>query len=392
MKNWTSTLLVALATTLGGCAVAAPASAPRSAALALSEEVAAAPAPRSAKASLEVAALPAAPLPTGLAASQVASAPLPSAKPACMAETARGFTGFYATDTWSRGEVVLTFDDGPHPKGTPRVLDLLAEHRMPATFFVVGRAISRETYPLVQRIVREGHTLGSHSYSHDVHMTRVAAPAAAHEDILGQHQVTAILIDLALLATSGDDFDAMFRGVFHHDPATWLAASQIRKEHHSFAARHGALLAKRGSSADDRPYDVLYSRPPGGGPYVEHDGAAGVAIHDGALADLSMMNVMWHGASGDTDPTRRADFAFLTGNIERTARNGGVLLIHDYIRADALAHGLATIAADPALRVIAIDEAVQRKFGCDSRALGAELRAEGPGAEARLTLAGAAAR
>lgn len=59
----------------------------------------------------------------------------------------------------------LSFDDGPHPEHTPRLLDLLAEHGAQASFFVVGR--HAEQHPtLVERIVREGHLLGNHSYSH----------------------------------------------------------------------------------------------------------------------------------------------------------------------------------------------------------------------------------
>jgi peptidoglycan/xylan/chitin deacetylase (PgdA/CDA1 family) len=59
----------------------------------------------------------------------------------------------------------LTFDDGPNPEHTPRLLDLLAEHGARASFFLVGQKVER--YPaLVERIVAEGHMLGNHSYSH----------------------------------------------------------------------------------------------------------------------------------------------------------------------------------------------------------------------------------
>jgi cellulose synthase/poly-beta-1,6-N-acetylglucosamine synthase-like glycosyltransferase/spore germination protein YaaH/peptidoglycan/xylan/chitin deacetylase (PgdA/CDA1 family) len=62
-------------------------------------------------------------------------------------------------------EVALTFDDGPDPEYTPRVLDLLWKEKVPATFFVVGSRV--EAYPeLVRRIYQEGHDLGNHTYSH----------------------------------------------------------------------------------------------------------------------------------------------------------------------------------------------------------------------------------
>jgi peptidoglycan-N-acetylglucosamine deacetylase len=62
-------------------------------------------------------------------------------------------------------QVALTFDDGPHPEWTPRVLDLLAAARVPATFFVVGYR-ARQHPHLVRRIGQEGHIVGSHSGTH----------------------------------------------------------------------------------------------------------------------------------------------------------------------------------------------------------------------------------
>ena len=61
--------------------------------------------------------------------------------------------------------IALTFDDGPDRKLTPRLLDLLAQHHIHATFFVVGENAAQ--YPdILQRAVREGHEIGNHSWSH----------------------------------------------------------------------------------------------------------------------------------------------------------------------------------------------------------------------------------
>ena len=61
--------------------------------------------------------------------------------------------------------VALTFDDGPNPPYTERILDVLRSERVHATFFVVGRAV--EAYPhTVRRIVRDGNALGNHSWDH----------------------------------------------------------------------------------------------------------------------------------------------------------------------------------------------------------------------------------
>ncbi|WP_406044883.1 bifunctional polysaccharide deacetylase/glycosyltransferase family 2 protein [Micromonospora sp. NBC_00898] len=61
--------------------------------------------------------------------------------------------------------IALTFDDGPDPIWTPKVLDVLSRHHAPATFFVLGSQVSR--YPdITRRMVREGHELGIHTFTH----------------------------------------------------------------------------------------------------------------------------------------------------------------------------------------------------------------------------------
>ena len=62
-------------------------------------------------------------------------------------------------------EVVLTFDDGPWPPTTTKVLAALAQQCVHATFFLIGRSAS-EHPEMVRRIVAEGHTIGTHSWSH----------------------------------------------------------------------------------------------------------------------------------------------------------------------------------------------------------------------------------
>lgn len=61
--------------------------------------------------------------------------------------------------------IALTFDDGPHPDHTPRILDILAEHAAQATFFMQGA--EAEKYPtLVRRLHAVGHEIGNHGYAH----------------------------------------------------------------------------------------------------------------------------------------------------------------------------------------------------------------------------------
>jgi len=61
--------------------------------------------------------------------------------------------------------VAMTFDDGPHPTQTPRVLDMLRERRLRATFYLIGDRVA--AYPnIARRIAEEGHEIGNHSWSH----------------------------------------------------------------------------------------------------------------------------------------------------------------------------------------------------------------------------------
>lgn len=71
-------------------------------------------------------------------------------------------------------EVVLTFDDGPLPPKTPRVLEILASECVKATFFIVGQQ-ARAFPALVRRAYNEGHTIATHSQTHPRHFERLAA-------------------------------------------------------------------------------------------------------------------------------------------------------------------------------------------------------------------------
>ena len=65
----------------------------------------------------------------------------------------------------SRREIALTFDDGPHPRDTPQVLDALAKHNIRATFFLIGHEVERHPN-LVRQIHQNRHQLALHCYRH----------------------------------------------------------------------------------------------------------------------------------------------------------------------------------------------------------------------------------
>lgn len=83
--------------------------------------------------------------------------------------------------------VALTFDDGPNPEATPRVLDALAACDARATFFLLGRHVER--WPaLARRLADEGHTLGNHGWHH--RKLHRASPAFVRRDLaMGHHAI-----------------------------------------------------------------------------------------------------------------------------------------------------------------------------------------------------------
>ena len=79
-------------------------------------------------------------------------------------------------------EVVLTFDDGPSPRTTPRILDALAAECVKATFFLIGQNAAAAP-ALVRREVTDGHTVGHHTWSHPAVTLRGLSEALALDEI-----------------------------------------------------------------------------------------------------------------------------------------------------------------------------------------------------------------
>jgi peptidoglycan/xylan/chitin deacetylase (PgdA/CDA1 family) len=116
-------------------------------------------------------------------------------------------------------EVVLTFDDGPLPPYTSRILDTLASECVKATFFMVGRMA--QGYPhLVKRVYDEGHTIGTHSQDHPFTFHRMSVDQAARQIEGGVNSVGTALGDPA-----GVSHFFRFPGLLHQVPVEhYLAA------------------------------------------------------------------------------------------------------------------------------------------------------------------------
>ena len=98
---------------------------------------------------------------------------------------------FFIPTFWKgkRGEVSFTFDDGPDPEVTPKVLDVLREANVKAAFFVIGR-IAEKHSELVRQIVAEGHAVGNHTYNHDYVFSKEKAERQVSE---GQEVIEKII-------------------------------------------------------------------------------------------------------------------------------------------------------------------------------------------------------
>ncbi len=93
-------------------------------------------------------------------------------------------TSIGTKDSYSRVDtslpfLALTFDDGPHPQHTPRLLDILKQRNVKATFYVVAPNVKR--YPeIMRRIIAEGHEIGNHTVTHG-NLTKMSEAAVKRE-------------------------------------------------------------------------------------------------------------------------------------------------------------------------------------------------------------------
>ena len=103
-----------------------------------------------------------------------------------------GFKDSYHRVETSLPFIALTFDDGPHPSNTPRLLDILKKRNVKATFYVV--ATNARAYPeIMRRIVAEGHEIGNHTVTHG-NLTKMSA-AGVRKELVDAHE--------SIVATTG---------------------------------------------------------------------------------------------------------------------------------------------------------------------------------------------
>src|ERR1700761_169240 len=126
-----------------------------------------------------------------------------------------GLKSFPQTLPLEDHEVVLTFDDGPWPATTPKVLAALAHECVHATFFLIGKPAT-EHPDLVRRIAAEGHTIGTHTWTHP--SLAQIKPDEAVEQI--DHGISAVEMALHGVATTKPSTPFFRFPGFESTPAT----------------------------------------------------------------------------------------------------------------------------------------------------------------------------
>jgi len=115
--------------------------------------------------------------------------------------------------------VVLTFDDGPDPEYTPRILSILEKEKVPAAFFVIG--INAENHlPLLKRIYHDGFEMGNHSFTHP--NMALISPERAETEM----EATRLLIEAATGRST-----ILFRAPYNADaePSTLIELKPVER-------------------------------------------------------------------------------------------------------------------------------------------------------------------
>jgi peptidoglycan-N-acetylglucosamine deacetylase len=117
-----------------------------------------------------------------------------------------------------QARVALTFDDGPNPPRTDDVLEILDAAGVPATFFVIGKWVERFPSSL-ERIIRAGHVVGNHSYSHHYRVGDYDKAEAVITNQTGRRSI--------FTRAHGFDYGSLSQSVFAQLPTTRIIDADV---------------------------------------------------------------------------------------------------------------------------------------------------------------------
>ena len=87
----------------------------------------------------------------------------------------------------AKGMIALTFDDGPHPRYTRQILDILKREGVKATFFIIGENIGYYDEGIVAEIIADGHEIGNHTFNHE--HTKEMDEQSFYSDVKACHEL-----------------------------------------------------------------------------------------------------------------------------------------------------------------------------------------------------------
>ena len=157
------------------------------------------------------------------------------------------------------GRIALTFDDGPHPRYTRQILEILKREGVKATFFVIGENIGYYDEGIISEIIADGHELGNHTFNHE-HTSK------------------------------------MNEADFYRD---------VRACHELIKSKYN--------------YEMRLFRPPEG--YIDEKVKA-------IARELDYSIIIW---SIDTRDWEHVASKTIATNVERDAKSGDIILMHDYV-------------------------------------------------------------
>jgi peptidoglycan-N-acetylglucosamine deacetylase len=192
------------------------------------------------------------------------------------------------------GELALTFDDGPNPAFTPRLLDVLASHDVRASFFLMGSHAQAEP-ELVRRIVAAGHLIGNHSWSHP--NLALASTQRVHDELAWTSDMLEQIAGVHI---------RFFRSPFGaRRPGVLRVAKQM--------GMVPVLWNAMTSDWSEPSADVIAERLAGSIDRLERRGwAANVVLHDGCDADQSAYRGPSVAAAGQLAKRYKATHRFVT--------------------------------------------------------------------------------
>ena len=256
----------------------------------------------------------------------------------------QGYKQYGAPSLHKTGRYALTFDDGPHLIHTPKILDALKAANTKATFFIITTNVNTKTFPLVKRMLDEGHIVASHGKNHD-NSNNIS------KDVWKSRVKQSFLDLAAIYKQAGHEF----KKFYYRFP---YAAYGERKDHHHM----NSLKEISKELMDDNCIQFAF---------WDIDSGDWIPGMTGAEVTQNFKVSNEGGVETTYKTIRRADGTRTQIKVKKNVENptsGGVILQHDIQKSSADAIGpMLNYVAENNLQIIPLDEVEEFKITKDCR-------------------------